>query len=152
MRKDLPSHLFGDECHVIAKMADLSQLEQQWAQVKDCVHRLQMDLIPWRKLVDVQEELQNRFDQLKATAEEQFGLAKRSAEEQEDIREYLIVLKVRHCAERYVHLAVFGNTVRVCGFASYTGKMHLPCQELSIILSFTDPLDVEHMSISSKPY
>ena len=100
LRRDVPSHLFGDGGQVMAKMTDFSQLEQQWAQVTDCVHRLKVDLIPWRKLVDVQEELQNRFDRLKATAEEQLELARRSGEEQEDIREFLIVLKVRHCAER----------------------------------------------------
>ena len=150
MRKDLPSHLFGDERHVIAKMADLSQLEQQWAQVKNCMHRLQMDLIPWRKLVDVQEELQNRFDQLKATAEEQFGLARRSEEEQEDIREYLIVLKVRHIVQREMFTWQCLATPYMCVVLLHTqGKYICPARNFRCILSFTDPLDVEQ---TSKPH
>ena len=80
LRRDLPSHLYGDEA---AKMADFLHLDQQWTQMKDCVEKLKIDIVPWRKLVDVQEELQNRFDQLRGTAEEQLQPARRSGEEQD---------------------------------------------------------------------
>ena len=107
MRRDLPSHLFGDDLQVTAKMADFSHLVQQWMELKDSVERLKANLIPWKKLVDVQEELQNRFDQLRATVEEQLEHARRSGEEQEDITEYLGALKVSHTHSLDLHVYVW---------------------------------------------